>query len=370
MANAQQNIDRPSSGKRVVWLDGVRTAAIACVLLCHSIETVYEMTVEEWRDAGIISRTFRLCGFTVGRFGVPLFLFLSGYLMLGRHFADDKAVSGFYRKRLPPLLTATLFWTAFTFVFLFLYNNEPPNWDSFWRQMIFLGKPSMSMLWYMPMIIGVYIAIPFLSTVLERFSPRALVLPMVVCYVTAFILPLVNLFIKVDGGDTLPVGTTLHVGYLGGMYGFYLMLGYIMKKVDLPRIRLRYFILVFSAAFVLICLFQNSLWRDRYNYGLWYDLPLLPLCCVCVFILINRLQPILTGKRLPDILAGISRIALALFFVHRPIQLLLWLAVDYIPAKKPILAAILFIVSAPLSYLTASLLCKVKFIKKYLLGCS
>ncbi|MBE6754004.1 MAG: acyltransferase [Ruminococcaceae bacterium] len=370
MSRSQSNIERPPSQKRIIWLDGVRTVAIACVLLCHSIETVYEMTLDEWRDAGIISRAFRLCGFTVGRFGVPLFLFLTGYLMLGRHFANEKDVSSFYRKRLPPLLTSTLFWTAFTFVFLFLYNDEPPNWDAFWRQMTFLGKPSMSMLWYMPMIIGVYIAIPFLSTALERFSPRALILPMAVCYVTGFFLPLVNLLIKVDGGDTALVGTTLHVGYLGGIYGFYMLLGYIMKQLDLSAVRLRYVVLTLLAAFTLVCLFQNALWKDKYNYGLWYDLPLLPICCVCVFILINQMQPLLQRNRIPDILSSISRIALAVFFIHRPVQLLLWLAVENIPAKKPILAVIIFTASAIISYLLAVLLCKAKLIRKFILGCS
>ena len=37
-----------SSNRRIEYLDIARTFAIFCVVLCHSVETIYKFSLQEW----------------------------------------------------------------------------------------------------------------------------------------------------------------------------------------------------------------------------------------------------------------------------------------------------------------------------------
>ena len=354
--------------RRIAWLDTVRTLAIFCVMLCHCIETAYDLNLREWYDAGIISKAFRLCGFTFGRLGVPLFLFLTGYLMLGRRFADSRSIIDFYKKKLPPLLTAVVFWNCFNFFFLCIYNGTEPNWRVLRRVLLFLGPAPLSLMWYIPMIIGIYIAVPFINRAIAGISVRALYLPLTVCFGVGFIVPFINLMINIYGDQVPIVASTVHVAYLGGAYGFYLLLGHIFRIADHQRIRTRVFAPVFLLSFAGMCGFCLFAYSKGNNYWLWYDFPLMPPCALSLFALFYRLRDMRFFRRTAAQFAFAAQHAFAVFFIHSPVQLLSVLLLENVVLKKPYAAAFVFIVGAILSFALAWALRKVKFIRQWLLG--
>lgn len=68
------------TSKRIQSYDMARTFAILCVVLCHSVEFAYSNI--NYMNLSEISQVFRIIFFTVGRLGVPIFLFLTGALTL------------------------------------------------------------------------------------------------------------------------------------------------------------------------------------------------------------------------------------------------------------------------------------------------
>lgn len=102
--------------ERIQSLDIARTFAILCVVLCHCVEHAYTGT--SYSDLSNVSQIFRIVFFTIGRLGVPIFLFLSGALILKKQIETDEEVLMFYKKNLIPLLIAIEIWNILYNLFI------------------------------------------------------------------------------------------------------------------------------------------------------------------------------------------------------------------------------------------------------------
>ncbi|MFY9198788.1 MAG: acyltransferase family protein [Acutalibacteraceae bacterium] len=80
--------------KRIAWLDYARSIAIVCVCICHSTEIFYHGVLIGESDVTNALWFLLNSLYTFGRIGVPLFLMLTGALMLGK----DIAPNVFYKK--------------------------------------------------------------------------------------------------------------------------------------------------------------------------------------------------------------------------------------------------------------------------------
>ena len=83
------DMDQQTSGgnDRIVWIDLLRCIAILCVVLCHATEAVYDFDLESMtpiRPTVVLAFTL----FTIGRTGVPIFLMVTGYLLLDRSYDE------------------------------------------------------------------------------------------------------------------------------------------------------------------------------------------------------------------------------------------------------------------------------------------
>lgn len=76
--------------KRIAWLDYARSIAIFSVVVIHSLEMVYKMDFADLMKIGEVSLLFRDIVFAFGRTGVPIFLALTGFLLLDRDFSTSE----------------------------------------------------------------------------------------------------------------------------------------------------------------------------------------------------------------------------------------------------------------------------------------
>ena len=79
-------------------VDLLRCIAILCVILCHAITAVYDIDLESMtpiRPTVVLAFTL----FTIGRTGVPIFLMVTGYLLLDRPYDEGGAVR-FWKRNL------------------------------------------------------------------------------------------------------------------------------------------------------------------------------------------------------------------------------------------------------------------------------
>lgn len=73
---------------------------------------------------GKASQIFRITFFTIGRLGVPIFLFLTGALTLKKQIDTDEDVLKFYKKNLIPLLITIEIWNVFYNLFSLIMNKN------------------------------------------------------------------------------------------------------------------------------------------------------------------------------------------------------------------------------------------------------
>ena len=147
-------------GPRAAWADLCRVVAIWGVILIHSCGAVFysfgKVPLSDWLAANALD--------SLTRVSVPLFVMLSGAMLL-KPRASIMAPSKILR-RVNKVLIPLLVWSTF-----YLYRNydlsgTPITWLSV------LEQPAMYHLWFVYMIMGIYLMLPFLQMIYEGIRSR------------------------------------------------------------------------------------------------------------------------------------------------------------------------------------------------------
>lgn len=354
-----------TSHKRILNLDIARTIGIILVVLCHSVEYIYNMDLQNWLSISLKAKIFRTVMFTCGRLGVPIFLLISGYLLLSRNYEDDKAVLKFYKNNLVSILITTEIWIIIYNIFLKIYDKCDFKVMTLIREMFFIEYVPLKNMWYMPMIIGVYIAIPFLSKVIHSFSLKTIKIPMIITFLIMFVSPTVNVILQTTKLNQ--VGNVLDVSFLGGIYGIYMLLGYLSHENKFEKINNKILIHVGVISFTFACLIQMYSYHKLNVYNIWYDSPFLLICCICLFELIKRIKSEKMPCCMKKIITYISKISLAIFFIHLIVEIILKNYIKLIPLPNHLRVLMLFIFSFLICVLVVWILSNIKIIRKKVL---
>lgn len=350
---------------RIIYLDIARTFAIIFVVLCHSVELIYKMNLQGWVSISLNARIFKTIVFTLGRIGVPLFLFLTGYLLLNRKYDNDADVKKFYKNNLLSLIVTTEVWILIYNIFLSLYNNKPFDTYSLIKEMLFLQKVPLMNMWYMPMIIGIYIAIPYVSKVVHTFSIKTLKIPIILVFVCIFIMPTLNLILKTFKLDQY--NCILDISFLGGGYGLYIVGGYLIREKIIKKIKTKWLVFTSILFFIISCYIQIFEFEYKIEYNIWYNSPFIFICTFALFELFTRINTDNFNKWIVKIFTYISKISLSIFFMHIIVEMIFSKYIKMIKISNPAKVLILFIVSLCISIIVTWLLSKIRLIRKRVL---
>lgn len=349
-----------SNKKRIQNLDIARTFAILCVVLCHSLEVAYS-NVLPYDSLGECSQMFRIILFTIGRLGVPIFLFLTGTLTLKKQIEQDEDVLKFYKKNLLPLVIVYCIWVL-------IYNLlEGENFDiKRTIESIFTIKPishgGVNFMWYFPMIMGVYLAIPFLAKIVNSFSLRCISIPIVIVFIISCLSPSINVFLEIFNFERIGI-ITLDFYFLGGLYGLYLLTGYYINKGILRKINSFIIILISTLMFFLTISIQYYAYSKQIQFNVWYDFIGIFICSAFIFELITRIKQDRTGKVI-EIITYISKISLGIYLIHMIFLDLIMKIIDGYDLNNPMETIVLFFTSFVGSIIAIYLLSKINIIKK------
>ena len=253
--------------QRVICLDLIRTVAILLVILCHSVEAVYRMGLNEWNSLSYYSQFFRLVAFTISRLGVPMFLFLSGSLLLNRNFDDEKNIRKFYLNNFLKLFICVEIWNILYTIFLLIFPVRSWSITQGIESIFFLRQVNLPNMWYMPMILSLYIFVPIIGVVVKKFDTKYVLMLMVPSIIVLFILPFINK-ITYNLYD-FNVASILSFSFSGGIYGIYLILGYIIyQKKILKKISNFMLLVCLSFSLLFTCLYQIFVFKLNINYNL------------------------------------------------------------------------------------------------------
>ena len=301
--------------KRIVWLDYARTFAIFCVILTHSTGRIYNIS----SGAPILELTFSnlvgLCFFTVGRLGVPVFFFLTGYLLLDRTFTYESTLK-FYKTKFGGLLLTTEIWIIIYYLFGVVFYHSTFGLITLIENILFLKNPAASHLWYMPVILGIYLFIPFLSAALNHIDIRILYVPLLVAAIYLFGVPLCNVFLSAYLFPTLSL--RLDLSFAGGTYGFCVLLGYLVKKNVFKRVPSVCLIFTGLFCFGFTVFSQYLSLKHEVQYYVWYNSATLLITSVCIFILFSRVD-----FKFCRWISSLAKYSFGIYLVHDGINLVL-----------------------------------------------
>ena len=305
---------------RDVSLDIIRSIAIIFVVLNHSVESYFNLedfdtavAINTWGQSGIMLL------FTIGRMGVPLFLMLTGYLMLVRDYDKPGAIKKFWLHNLLSLVITWEIWLFLYNIFLAVHNNAPFDVAGWIRQMTFTGPLEITHYWYMPMIIGIYVFIPFIAKGIKNVPKYALYIMLAVCFAALFVVPSINVFYRAFEIDLL----TLNANpiFWATYSATFMLLGHILflRKKKLHFLVYIIEAVAFAAGLLVSVYFQIFLHANGSQYNLWYSFFTVPPMAYCLFDLLK----LIPWRRYTGFIRRISICSFGIYLIHRPVQMTL-----------------------------------------------
>jgi surface polysaccharide O-acyltransferase-like enzyme len=151
------------------------------------------------------------------RFAVPVFLMISGALLLNREYD----LSGFVKKRYPRILIPFIFWAVMYIVFAIIFQGKVSILDSASSTIIysaktFLGLPGYTRpFWYIWLILGVYLFVPIINRWIQKTNLREIEYFLIIWIITSicgtFAIPLFDFYLSYFTG---PIGFLIAGYYL------------------------------------------------------------------------------------------------------------------------------------------------------------
>ena len=305
--------------ERYSYIDAIRSIAIICVVLCHSVEEgIYDLSINGIDKLTDADALLAYSLFSIGRLGAPLFLMVSGYLLLDRHY-DETETFEFWQKKCVHLLLCAQIWFLIYDVVLLLFGSNI-SFATVIADVLFLHQVTLSHVWYLPMIIGLFFLLPFVSSALLKATQSMLKVSSVVIFCLLFIVPfLIYILHTIFPGSTLSLNKQISDGFSGGKFGFYIITGYFLKKGYLKRVRTSLLCFMFLICYIFVVIYQMWNWNVGIAYNLWYDNPLVYVCSLSLFEMITRVR--VNGAC--NFIRWFSSYAFSIFLVHNIFKLFL-----------------------------------------------
>ena len=319
---------------RIIWLDAARSIAIISISLNHAINRSFNISydqITEYLTIPVSLTIFKTVVYVLSRIGVPLFVMISGALLLHRDY-EEKPFQ-FLKHNWLNLFITTEIWL----VIMFWYKQLLPGsilssagittcLYRFILTLLFLNPVDMYSMWYMYMILCVYLVIPIISTGLKHINRKYFIYPALLVVIGSFLIPDVNGLLGALG-VSMTLTFSLASKHVFSMYVVYLLLGYYLVHLSgLKRFKTKTIICFGILSFSAYCLFQFWIFTKEYDYTIGYNSIFPMLVSVCVFELLQRSNYSAIIKK---ITAELARISFGIYFIHICIMEGLVVVLDY-----------------------------------------
>jgi surface polysaccharide O-acyltransferase-like enzyme len=268
----------------MIWLDNSRIVAILAVVFLHVVGGVIfgnNVGTTDWWFGNLYDSIFRWC--------VPAFVMISGALLLDP--LKKEGLSTFYQKRLSRLLVPLSFWSAFFLLWEFLKGIVRGNKvsSSELLEKLLSGEPYYHM-WFLYMILGLYVFVPFLRKLVEHLTIQELKLLVLFMFVVAGTNSIFRAIYSEDGHNLF---INRFLAYLP-----YFITGYIIRHTKNQPSKLSLFA-VFSLSFLatfLGCYFFSI--KISPNVGLYFrdylSITVIPMSISVMYLLKTWESPIIS----------------------------------------------------------------------------
>ena len=321
------------SQKRIIWLDVLRLVALLMVIAGHSVD-MYNATPQDDPMNGF-------WGAFIGslmRPSVPLFAMMTGLLLLPvRESAGD-----FYRRRIPRVLVPMVIWSAIYYlvpwltgvlgmdlsVVSILYPFEFSPSQDFGdalhniAMIPFAFNGYTTHMWYIYMLIGLYLIMPFFSAWIEK-NDRTLVRTFIIMWCCSLMLPYLSQILSPDLFGRCAWNEFGTFYYFAG-FAAYLLLGHLLGKGNpLPsrKIIAMGAMLYFAGYIITYTGFSSMIVQYSYEQEpeliemFWqFCSPNVALMAIGMFLAAQRVK--IHSERVQRALANITKCGFGIYLMH------------------------------------------------------
>lgn len=323
--------------ERIFYYDFLRAFAIIAVLICHA-DLFFGPLVTPLQ---LISQlTFH----DIGRMGVPIFLMISGALLLNR----DYDLSDFLKRRFTRIIYPFIFWISIIIVGILVVGK---GYSFAWNT--FIGNPSIT--WYFWMLIGIYLFIPVINAFIEKYGEDGLKYFLIIWFITMVLKTF----------SSYPLFPDFNLDYFAGYVG-YPVLGYYLDKKefnfsDAKMCVMGLLILLISLAAFVYCDYMDL----NYIGSIYQNVPMIFMASG-MYIFIRYLDGITSFKHVKNnvlgtIIVSISIYSYGMYFSH---VISLELLAKFNPHSN-LLFPIMFVLMIFISWLFPYIVSKIPYLKKF-----
>lgn len=198
---------------KLYWITNLRVLATIIVVLIHTSGGMlfhYKTIPHSWWWIGNIISSF-------GRFSVPVFVMISGALLLGR----DIELFPFLQKRFIRVWVPFTIWVIIYVLYHNIFERNPHSFQKAFLDYLTLGGGLYGHLWFVYMILGLYLLTPFINHFVLKATNQEINFFLLLCFISCSVFPLINKFF----GLVIKLDLQNLGGYLG-----YFVAGYILKN--------------------------------------------------------------------------------------------------------------------------------------------
>lgn len=298
-----------AAASRSVAPDLVRAVAIVLVVLLHTAAAVANPGPSAGAGAWWAGNIYD----SLARPGVPLFVMLTGWLLLTTDRRDEQ-VGQFLRRRLDRVALPLVFWSIVAWGWLAIRDHQAADWSHFWREL--LNGPVYYHLWYVYVLLGLYLAIPLLRPLASETSRTLRWYALGLWFVGTSLWPLWEWW----GGPHIGIPVLVVSTYVG-----YLLAGSWLAGLPVSSRTARELGLLILVCGVWTIVATNRITGDEHlNLSLYgYDRPNVLVMAIAAFVLLTQPQPATWVARHPRILTLVRLLAVSSYGIYLVHPLLL-----------------------------------------------
>lgn len=322
--------------ERIFYYDFLRAFAIIAVIICHVDFFFGPLTTP---TKIIAQMTFH----DIGRIGVPIFLMISGALLLNR----DYDLSDFLKRRFARIIYPFIFWIILISAQILYLNG---TYAQVWKT--FIGNPSIT--WYFWTLIGIYLAIPVINTFIKTYGEEGIKYFLIIWFIT----------IILKTFNSYPLFPDFNLDFFASYIG-YPVLGYYLNTKEF---RLNDTKMCILGLVILIISLATFVYLDYNKINLisliYQNVPIVFMGSG-MYIFIRYLDKITSFKHIKDNLIGNAIVSLSIcsygmYFSH---LIIINFLAKYNPHSNR-LFPVMFALTIFLSWLLPYIFSKIPYLKK------
>jgi len=343
-------IDLPDNNKEINYINILRIIACFMVIINHTNGYILEYD-------SIINSTFYCITFSLCKIGVPLFLMITGCLILDKKYNYKKIIKCILRVLIPALGISLV---------LYIKNVGINNLDFIYFFKSILSKPYIIPFWYIYALIGVYCSLPFIQKMVKEFKKTDYLIFLLLFLVFPTFINLLNSYIDIN------INYNFQLAFFPIIIST-VICGNFISKLDITKKYLIISIITFIFSFSIMFLSMYIPYIDNgeisYILDSWNTFPVILMSISTFYIIRHIYEKIKLSYKVNKIISKVSSTTFGIYLFHYILNYRIYkiTIVQKLFVFCPIIAIIVLnILVFTFCMIITYLLKKIPILKKYL----